>query len=46
MAGADRGAHRGDAVKLSVVVPVYGCADGLTALHDRLTTSVGSITDR
>jgi glycosyltransferase involved in cell wall biosynthesis len=33
-------------VQLSVVVPVYGCGDCLTALHDRLTRSVASITDR
>jgi len=46
MAGAALGTRRGDAVTLSVVVPVYGCADCLTALHDRLTTSVASITDR
>ncbi|MBV9417488.1 MAG: glycosyltransferase family 2 protein [Solirubrobacterales bacterium] len=30
---------------LSVVVPVYGCADCLVALHSRLTDSVRSITD-
>jgi dolichol-phosphate mannosyltransferase len=33
-------------VRLSVVVPVYGCADCLWALHDRLTRSVSGITDR
>jgi dolichol-phosphate mannosyltransferase len=33
------------AVQLSVVVPVYGCADCLVALHDRLTRSVSEITD-
>jgi glycosyltransferase involved in cell wall biosynthesis len=33
-------------VQLSVVVPVYGCADCLAALHDRLTRSVAQITDR
>ena len=33
-------------IELSVVVPVYGCADCLAALHDRLTASVGEITDR
>jgi dolichol-phosphate mannosyltransferase len=32
-------------VDLSVVVPVYGCADCLTALHDRLTNSVSGVTD-
>ena len=31
---------------LSVVVPVYGCADCLVALHARLTASVAQITDR
>ena len=30
---------------LSVVIPVYGCADCLVALHSRLTDSVRSITD-
>ena len=30
---------------LSVVVPVYGCADCLVALHARLTDSVAQITD-
>ena len=30
---------------LSVVVPVYGCADCLVALHARLTASVAEITD-
>jgi dolichol-phosphate mannosyltransferase len=33
-------------VELSVVVPVYGCADCLAALHERLTRSVSGITDR
>ncbi len=32
-------------VELSVVVPVYGCADCLRALHQRLSASVASITD-
>jgi polyisoprenyl-phosphate glycosyltransferase len=32
-------------VKLSVVVPVYGCVDCLVALHDRLIASVAGITD-
>ena len=31
---------------LSVVVPVYGCADCLRSLHARLTDSVTGITDR
>jgi dolichol-phosphate mannosyltransferase len=38
------GAPAGD-VELSVVVPVYGCADCLVALHDRLTRSITSVTD-
>ena len=42
-AGATR--SHGD-VELSVVVPVYGCADCLLALHDRLTSSVAEVTDR
>jgi polyisoprenyl-phosphate glycosyltransferase len=33
-------------IVLSVVVPVYGCADCLVALHARLTDSVRQITDR
>jgi len=33
-------------IQLSVVVPVYGCADCLWALHDRLTRSVAQVTDR
>ncbi|HEY8763649.1 MAG TPA: glycosyltransferase family 2 protein [Solirubrobacteraceae bacterium] len=33
-------------VVLSVVVPVYGCADCLGALHERLTRSVAQVTDR
>jgi polyisoprenyl-phosphate glycosyltransferase len=44
MAGDGSGAPA--APTLSVVVPVYGCADCLRALHDRLTASVGSITER
>jgi glycosyltransferase involved in cell wall biosynthesis len=35
-----------DEVQLSVVVPVYGCADCLLALHERLTRSVTQITER
>jgi dolichol-phosphate mannosyltransferase len=31
---------------LSVVVPVFGCADCLIALHQRLTASVAQVTDR
>jgi dolichol-phosphate mannosyltransferase len=39
------GATTAERVQLSVVVPVYGCADCLVALHDRLTRSVAEITD-
>jgi polyisoprenyl-phosphate glycosyltransferase len=35
-----------DELDLSVVVPVYGCAECLVALHDRLTASVAQVTDR
>ena len=35
-----------DDILLSVVVPVYGCADCLAPLHSRLTDAVKSITDR
>ena len=35
-----------DDILLSVVVPVYGCADCLAALHSRLTDAVKGITDR
>jgi dolichol-phosphate mannosyltransferase len=35
-----------DEIELSVVVPVYGCADCLAALHDRLTRSVAQVTER
>ena len=45
MAGADPGAQPRESVEFSVVVPVYGCGDCLTALHGRLTTSVASVTD-
>jgi glycosyltransferase involved in cell wall biosynthesis len=37
---------RSGEVVLSVVVPVYGCADCLGALHQRLTRAVAQITDR
>src|ERR1700757_2505027 len=33
-------------VLISVVVPVYGCSKCLVALHDRLTQSLLTITDR
>jgi dolichol-phosphate mannosyltransferase len=36
----------GDDILLTVVVPVYGCADCLVALHRRLTDSLTLITDR
>ena len=32
-------------IELSVVVPVYGCAGCLTALHERVSRSVDTITD-
>jgi glycosyltransferase involved in cell wall biosynthesis len=35
-----------DGVELSVVVPVYGCGDCLVALHERLTRTMGQMTDR
>jgi len=37
---------RTDDIVLSVVVPVFACAECLPALHDRLTRSVDGITDR
>ncbi len=46
MARHDPGAPRDDEPELSVVVPVYGCADCLAALHERLGTSVSTVTDR
>lgn len=42
MAGHPSGALRAG-VELSVVVPVFGCADCLVALHDRLTASVSGV---
>jgi dolichol-phosphate mannosyltransferase len=33
-------------VELSVVVPVYGCAECLNVLHERLSHSVGEVTER
>jgi polyisoprenyl-phosphate glycosyltransferase len=38
------GARDRDLVELSVVVPVYGCAGCLSALHGRLTRSLAEIT--
>ena len=35
----------GRPVELSVVVPVYGCSDGLRELHQRVTDAVRGITD-
>ncbi len=37
---------RAHAIELSVVVPVYACAECLLVLHERLTRSVMQITDR
>ncbi len=45
MAGETPRAHL-EQIELSVVVPVYGCADCLVALHDRLARSVAEVTDR
>jgi polyisoprenyl-phosphate glycosyltransferase len=39
------GGVRREQVQLSVVVPVYGCAGCLGALHERLSRSVAEITD-
>ncbi len=39
------GARAAREVELSVVVPVYGCATCLVALHERLARSVQQITD-
>ncbi|MBV9007524.1 MAG: glycosyltransferase family 2 protein [Solirubrobacterales bacterium] len=46
MAGPSPGARGSHEVRLSVVVPVYGCEDCLRALHERLTHSIETITDR
>jgi dolichol-phosphate mannosyltransferase len=37
---------RDGGTELSIVVPVYGCADCLIALHDRLRRSVAEVTER
>ncbi len=37
---------RTDQPQLSVVIPVYGCADCLVALHDRLTRTISQLTVR
>lgn len=39
------GTPRAPVVELSVVVPVFGCADCLTALHARLSDTLPTITD-
>ena len=39
LAGSSRG------VELSVVIPVYGCADCLDALHERIVAACGQVTD-
>jgi glycosyltransferase involved in cell wall biosynthesis len=45
--GADgHAAAAGRGTQLSVVVPVYGCAECLVALHDRLSRSVVEVTER
>jgi glycosyltransferase involved in cell wall biosynthesis len=46
MAEETPGAVRADQPQLSVVVPVYGCADCLVALHDRLTATVSQVAER
>src|ERR1700728_1119273 len=45
MTGESAGVGRGREIELSVVVPVFGCADCLVTLHDRLSASVSQITD-
>jgi polyisoprenyl-phosphate glycosyltransferase len=44
--GNAEGARQDGGVELSVVVPVYGCASCIRALHERLTASVVQVTDR
>jgi polyisoprenyl-phosphate glycosyltransferase len=44
MDGHRPGAPRDEEIRLSVVVPVYGCAGCLVALHERLTLTVAEIT--
>jgi polyisoprenyl-phosphate glycosyltransferase len=46
MAGHSESSTAAGELELSVVVPVYGCGGCLVALHDRLTRSVATITDR
>ena len=44
---AARGAPPGEReIELTAVVPVYACAASLTTLHERLTSTLGQITDR
>jgi glycosyltransferase involved in cell wall biosynthesis len=45
MAVTSADAPREDRIELSVVVPVFGCADCLVALHRRLTASIAAITE-
>jgi polyisoprenyl-phosphate glycosyltransferase len=45
MTAVSPGARVGGAIQLSVVVPVYGCADCLVALHERLTRALEPMTD-
>jgi glycosyltransferase involved in cell wall biosynthesis len=45
MADETLGAVRAGQPQLSVVVPVYGCADCLVALHDRLTATVSQLAE-
>jgi polyisoprenyl-phosphate glycosyltransferase len=46
MAAGSLDAPQSDDVQLSVVVPVYGCADCLAALHERLTATIEQMTER
>jgi glycosyltransferase involved in cell wall biosynthesis len=46
MAGESSGVRLGDEIELSVVVPVYGCAGCLAALHERLTRTMAQVTGR
>ena len=43
MEGGPSEAPRAGCIQLSVVVPVYGCAGCLVALHERLTRSLGEL---
>ncbi|MGI8712180.1 MAG: glycosyltransferase family 2 protein [Solirubrobacteraceae bacterium] len=45
MVGDTPNVLRASRAQLSVVVPVYGCADCLVALHDRLTTTIPQVSD-